>query len=42
MIDDEIFKGTPSLWKLIVSKNPDDNNYTHKDYDNYKKINVKN
>ena len=38
IIDDKKFKGTPGLWELIVSKNPDDNIYTYKDYENYKRL----
>ena len=30
-----MFKGTPGLWNLIMSKNPKQN-FTDKDYDNYK------
>ena len=33
---DEIFKGTPGLWELIMSKNP--KNFTDKDYDDYKDL----
>ena len=40
MVEDEIFKSTPSLWELIMSKNPNDNLYTYKDYDNYGNLNV--
>ena len=28
VVDDEEYRGTPGLWELIVSKNPDDNVYT--------------
>ena len=35
MVEDEIIKGTPGLWELNMSKNPNDNLYTYKDYDNY-------
>ena len=41
IIDDEKFKGTQGLWELIVSKNPDDNNYTYKDYENYERLMLK-
>ena len=34
MIDNEIFKGTPGLWELLMSKRPNNNNYTYKDYQN--------
>ena len=32
----KMFKGTPGLWNLIMSKNP--KNFTDKDYDNYKDL----
>ena len=35
------YEGTPSLWELIVSKNPDKSIYTDKDYENYAKLMVK-
>ena len=37
LFDDKENKGTPCLWELIVTKNPDDNiyMYTKDDYDNY-------
>ena len=41
MVGDEEYEGTPGLWVLIVSKNPDDNIYTHDDYDNYAKLMLK-
>ena len=28
MIGDEKFKGTPGLWELLMSKNPNDNIFT--------------
>ena len=34
-------KGTPGLWKLIVSKNPDYNIDTNDDYDNYMRLMLK-
>ena len=42
MIDDEIFKGTPGLWELLLSKSQNDNIYTRKDYDKYAKLMLKN
>ena len=33
---DKMFKGTPGLWELIMSKKPI--NFTDKDYDNYKDL----
>ena len=39
LIDDEKFKGTPGLWELLMSKNPD--NFTNNDYDEYEKLMVK-
>ena len=41
MVDDEKFVGTPGIWELLMSKNPNDNYYTYKDYDNYKKLMIK-
>ena len=41
MIDDEIFKGTSGPWELLLSKRPNDNIYTRKDYDNYAKLMLK-
>ena len=41
MIDDEKFKGTPGLWELIMSKRPNNNYYTYKDYENYEKLMLK-
>ena len=40
-IDDEEFKGTPGLWKLIMSKYPMDKDFTNEDYENYGRILVK-
>ena len=39
LIGDEKFKGTPGLWELLMSKNPD--NFTENDYDEYEKLMVK-
>ena len=41
IIGDETFVGTPGLWELMTSKNPDANIYTKGDYENYKKILLK-
>ena len=42
MVDgEEEYEGTPGLWELIVSKNPDDNIYTYDDYDNYARLMLK-
>ena len=41
VVDDEEYEGTPGLWELIVSKNPDDNIYTNDDYDNYARLMLK-
>ena len=35
---DEKFVGTPGIWELLMSKKPNDNYYTYKDYDNYKRL----
>ena len=40
-IDDEEFEGTPGLWKLTMSKNPMDGDFTSKDYENYGRILIK-
>ena len=39
MIGNEKFKGTPGLWELLMSKNPDD--FNENDYDEYEKLMVK-
>ena len=41
MVDDEKFVGTPGIWELLMSKKPNDNYYTYKDYDNYKRLMIK-
>ena len=41
MVDGKEYLGTPGLWELIVSKNPDDNIYTNDDYDNYARLMLK-
>ena len=41
VVDGEEYEGTPGLWELIVSKNPDDNIYTYDDYDNYARLMLK-
>ena len=41
IIDDEKFKGTPCLWELIVSKNPDDTIYMYKNYETYQRLMLK-
>ena len=41
MVDGEEYLGTPGLWELIVSKNPDDTIYTNDDYDNYARLMLK-
>ena len=35
------YEGTPGLWELIMSKNPDPKNFTEEDYENYAKLMVK-
>ena len=35
MIEDNIYPGTPGLWELIVSKEPQEGKYTEDDYLNY-------
>ena len=39
--DDEEYEGTPGLWELIVSKNPDDNIYMYYDYGNCARLILK-
>ena len=39
LIGDEKFTGTPGLWELLMSKNPD--NFTENNYDEYEKLMVK-
>ena len=41
MIAGEIFKGTPGLWELLMSKIPDNSIYTSKDFDNYARLMLK-
>ena len=35
IIEDKIYPGTPGLWELIVSKDPQEGKYTEDDYINY-------
>ena len=37
----EKFKGTPGLWELLMSKNPDDDYFDENDYHEYGKLMVK-
>ena len=41
MVDNEEYEGTPGLWDLILSKNPDDSIFTNDDYDNYARLMLK-
>ena len=41
IVGNEKFRGTPGLWELLVSKSPDSNNFTRKDYENYSKLMLK-
>ena len=41
MVDNEEYGGTPGLWELILSKNPDDSIFTNDDYDNYARFMLK-
>ena len=41
VIGKDEYEGTPGLWELIVSKNPDKTIYTPKDKENYVKLMVK-
>ena len=38
IVDNEEYKGTPGLWELIVSKEPDRDIYNPIDHENYKKL----
>ena len=38
IVDDKEYAGTPGLWKLIVTTNPDEKIFTNGDYDNYAEI----
>ena len=39
IVEGEKFRGTPGLWELIMSNNPED--FTKEDYENYAKLLVK-
>ena len=41
IVDDEEYKGTPGLWELIVSKEPNRDIYNPIDYENYRKLLIK-
>ena len=41
LIGGEKFTGTPGLWELLMSKNPDDDYFDENDYDEYAKMMVK-
>ena len=38
IIDNSVYRGTPGLWELIVSKDPNKDLYTPIDFENYKRI----
>ena len=38
IIDDSVYRGTPGLWELIVSRDPNRDFYTPPYYENYKRI----
>ena len=38
IVFDKEYTGTPGLWKLIVSRSPDDKIFANWDYDNYAEI----
>jgi len=40
IVGDEEYEGTPGLWELISSKQPDANVYSRDDFENYDKIMV--
>ena len=41
VVENEEYEGTPGLWELIVSKIPEENNYTDEDKKNYARLMVK-
>ena len=41
MVEGEVFIGTASLWELITSRRPNDNDFTGKDYENYCRLMIK-
>ena len=41
IVDGEKFRGTPRLWELIMSKNPEPEAFTGDDYENYKRLMLK-
>ena len=41
MVDGEEYVGTPGLWELIVSRNPNNTIYNAKDKENYMKLIIK-
>ena len=41
MVENEEYEGTPGLWELIVSKNPEKDNYNDEDEKNYTRLMVK-
>ena len=41
LIGDEKFEGTPGLWELLMSKNPNKYNFNNNDYNEYAKLMVK-
>ena len=41
VVDNKEYEGTPGLWELILSKNPDDSIYMNYDFDNYAKLMLK-
>ena len=38
IIDDSVYRGTPCLWELVVSRDPNRDLYTPPDYESYKRI----
>ena len=38
IIDNSVYRGTPGLWELVVSKDPNRDLYTPIDFENYKRI----
>ena len=41
IIDDEKFKGTPGLWELLISRQPERGRFSGEDFENYARLMVK-
>ena len=38
IVDNEEYQGTPGLWELVVSKDPNRDKYNPIDHENYRKL----